>query len=921
MGNNVFGCEAGVREGKSDTEVRKPGGNLKNDGNLKKPLLGGNQFLDDMAAVLEEEIGSSEEKSVEGASIANFKANFSMATRVSVVCMLLSTSIIVPPWNNYLSGIPGGPAWMAYVPGGVVLMVVFTVYKNLGGTIQLAYQGGAGTFIACLWAHCMSAIMPGGASGDHYNPVLMNTSNVLLIVLTYSLNFSKNVRMFIISYHVFFAMSLMNPDVDPGLNMTWAIKWDAATATTLGTALLGLAGAVVTILFPTPLLAKAQARAAAHRSVFQMNNMMKELFEYYKRKEPSVTIQIIGVDALELQNTVDGMAGDIESSWWEHFDFGNAGKRRALFHKHVAMLETLSANVSAMQIAIAKEDFGDTHNQLMDRINGKVDGLLNASADLLTQCTASMCDGDIDAKEKEDLTSQIDITNIAIADLAKTFNKARQGNFVTGTGDKKKTFNLVATPINDDLQAESFFVYCLSVHARSVVEYTQTVINFNEKPLSLPEQMIAAGKGIFAKDARVKDFKSFTNSFAVRGSLEVLVAYYMGMYLFGYNAAAACTVSLLLADFTGSAIIKNLGRLQGVVLSAVVPHLIANIQGSSCDPAIVCLKLFSVFAWELLTNYIYMSSTSYGYIGCLCAAFALGTLIYPCQHETGAQALAAETAYDFAQYTKILQTTISVIIMMVIDSILSAGRASDLGTKNLLKGMTSIEVWLQAAFMKRDKGGVPAGEFDQKTLTDRKDPMFIAEVQKAFKSDLSRHPGRIIGFLSTAAAMGAEADKEPRYYRTVWPAVFFDRTVHIGYKLRAKLNMIEQVLKYAANKETDDFATVRKSAAWKACQADATNTLQECLSMLEQILANETDEPKAELAAAAAKLENADELDDLPKLMDSINATLKYPKQDAALNSLEEDPICRINVTLVLMVSMVEDTAELVKECLKMVRN
>merc|ERR1719329_394752 len=168
--------------------------------------------------------------------------------------------------------------------------------------------------------------------------------------------------------------------------------------------------------------------------------------------------------------------------------------------------------------------------------------------------------------------------------------------------------------------------------------------------------------------------------------------------------------------------------------------------------------------------YIYYSSATYGYIGCLTAAFALGTLVYPCQHETGKEADAAEVAYAFGQYTKILQTTIAVLLMMICDSILSPGRASDLARDNLLKGLMSIDVWFQACFLKRAPN--ERGEVASESLVIRdkhmRDASFIKVLQQRV-FDGPRNPSYLMSYLSMAEMLGAEADKEPRYHRAAFP--------------------------------------------------------------------------------------------------------------------------------------------------------
>jgi hypothetical protein len=289
--------------------------------------------------------------------------------------------------------------------------------------------------------------------------------------------------------------------------------------------------------------------------------------------------------------------------------------------------------------------------------------------------------------------------------------------------------------------------------------------------------------------------------------------------------------------------------------------------------------------------------------------------------EAGAEAAAADDAYSFMQYTKILQTTIAVIIMMVVDSILSGGRASDLASQSLVRGLIHIDVWFQAAFTTRDSETGDA--IDELTSREDilKDKEFAKEVASIKAQDRKR--GTIMALLSSAASLGAEADKEPRYHRIAWPSSFFSTVVHQGQILRANLNLVEQVL-MGANSDSlydDVFSKIRSSQAWNSVRNDVVNTLGEAMYMVQEVLHNETDKPLPDMIERAKKLEGAETLDDMPSLIKVINQSgLKYPQEGTKITSLEEDNICRINVVLMLMDASVGNIADIVKACLQQLK-
>merc|ERR1712118_582424 len=180
--------------------------------------------------------------------------------------------------------------------------------------------------------------------------------------------------------------------------------------------------------------------------------------------------------------------------------------------------------------------------------------------------------------------------------------------------------------------------------------------------------------GIFDKSEL---FDEHNINFLMRGFISIIICFYFGMYFMTYAGVPSGTGSLLLNKFSGAAIVKNLGRLQAVLISQVVPHLICSVLGTACWYPVIIVQALFMIGWELLTCYIYYSSTQYGYIGCLTAAFGIVPLAYPCAPPVSAKAaLAADTAFQVASFTKIIQTTIAIVILTGVDLLLAKERAS-----------------------------------------------------------------------------------------------------------------------------------------------------------------------------------------------------------------------------------------------------
>merc|ERR1719262_315882 len=104
-----------------------------------------------------------------------------------------------------------------------LLLLVFTLYGNVGLTLQLAWQGAAGTLLACAVTHVMCALMPLGARNpDTYYPIIAHAVNVIAIFLGLWLNISNNFRMFYVCYQCYFYMEYVNPNSVVIYNTSWA---------------------------------------------------------------------------------------------------------------------------------------------------------------------------------------------------------------------------------------------------------------------------------------------------------------------------------------------------------------------------------------------------------------------------------------------------------------------------------------------------------------------------------------------------------------------------------------------------------------------------------------------------------------------------------------------------------------------------
>merc|ERR1719235_2824148 len=167
---------------------------------------------------------------------------------------------------------------------------------------------------------------------------------------------------------------------------------------------------------------------------------------------------------------------------------------------------------------------------------------------------------------------------------------------------------------------------------------------------------------------------------ALRNTISIVIAFGVGYFGYGKvlmneNASIASTTSILLSTSVGSSLVKNLGRLQGVVLGTVVGKLVWAITGWCTWWGYIALCI-SLFSWNFLCLYVYYDSPTYGGIACLLAAFGSGNFLVGCTDPLTA------TFDPAGPYYEIINVVVAIAIMIFVDMALAPGRASDMAHDN-----------------------------------------------------------------------------------------------------------------------------------------------------------------------------------------------------------------------------------------------
>jgi len=318
----------------------------------------------------------------------------------------------------------------------------------------------------------------------------------------------------------------------------------------------------------------------------------------------------------------------------------------------------------------------------------------------------------------------------------------------------------------------------------------------------------------------------------------------------------------LLSRCVGSAMAKNLNRLQGVVLGTVIGQT-AYALLAWCTMSGYISVAVAVLVWATLTLFIYYNSASFGTVGLLLAVFGVTSLLQGCSDEV----------YNPAtSYYGVINTTGGICIMCVVDTICAPGRASELAVASYF------------------------GPWEK----------LVAQADVLFNADMKRLPpraGTVRAMIADAANLGNEAYEEPRYWRAPWPLSTYQRAVNCLSTLRFTLASLEAGVTEAQSSgealKEEHFLEVLKMESFIEVNNILKARFADTRQALEKALTNETgatlmDFNKSQVLSSDLAGKHASANLAIQKFVDEFNK-LKH-KDITEDETLEQDPIADMSI-------------------------
>lgn len=653
-----------------------------------------------------------------------FAADAELAVRSGVGCVLVALPMLLPETQYWIhSGRYGYD---------VAVMLVFTIYKSVGETMNYAFFGVCGVFFAALNAWLLNGFFPAGVTdgtGDlEWWIGMLNGVGFIVFILAF--NFDLNLQMFALSWHVWFFMGYMNPS-NNSFNTSFSLDVTGPAISALISSCIGAGMAIVVTMVPFPIFALDRARANASRITHELTASWRSSIECYchSHKCPILEDDIYSTTK-RIDKDIATLAAQTSNSWWECFGIGSPQKVRIFLEEMRHVFIEMQARLMFVLDVCKREGFEQSHVELMSVMRPHLDEVSSATTDLMEFLVVAAADGSLSQAETDDMMLLQKKVNDAVKSMTVEFHACK-------------------TDFNYELLGEHAFCMAFCAYGRMAVDFAGVLHSEIAEDAYAPRPRFEQALNLM----RLRDPIVF-NCF-LRNVLSIHLAFLLGYWGYSaaipsYNAAPSCTASLLLSTGLGASMSKNLQRLQGVVMGTVIGQLAYAFLAWCSVFGYISVGVF-VFMWCGMTLFVYYNSKTFSLMGCLLAAFGAKAVLKGCSNDV----------YEaLGIWNQVIGCTLGILIMGTVDVAFSYKRPSQEAYDALMDAWGMYTTSLQKIFDPREENIV----FQHVALRDK---------------------------WTYAAHAGREAIAEPRFWRTEWKADLFHTVVTEGIKLHEALCNME----------------------------------------------------------------------------------------------------------------------------------
>lgn len=759
--------------------------------------------------------------------------------------------------------------------GYVVVILAFTLYLDLGSTVNSAWTGFYGTLLPVLNCWLMFSIYPDGVKhNDMSSKIFGWVDFFVFVLLMFALGFATNAKMYALSWQAYFSMCFLNPfDTTVFSRGAADVQLKAAESGALMGTVIGIVFAIFVAVLPRNISALNKAQDSMIDLVWSHGRILEQLLEMGCFRMQPQAAAVFAVEVENLQRQLVEIRSLLDTGWWECFDLGAAGQSRLMLLEMCRSIDFLNDWLESMVMAVQHANLDKEASHFFDSTQKELLQLIYSTKGALQRSVAAAVQGDVDNETEERL-------EFCLGDLEDGQSMLHQA---------------FKTRLQQQGTWHHFFT---SAHlpqfalASSVSGYSQKVADLLESMAEFDPTETAVGpvraffRGLLALPG--KDFTSWDANLNVLKLLATFTLCFMvgriGIgskvkFVPAFNATPAGTVAYLI--FQGgdqaAALKKNMDRFMGVAFGSMLGTLTVGTCGSllgylgwygSC-----VLFLVIYFAFELLALFVYFSSPNFFYVGLMFSCFFATSALRPFDDLM---------ALGKSDYQNILSQLLAILIASLMDL---------LADKSLsIRATTNLEKFLMIA----DEAFTSFPLSRRKTLELRKEGLT---------------------HLRAAAADGAEAAREPRCLGVPWRQDLWSRVLKICCETWQCLTIVSTTENPSTDQEKSLRASVEvlnRSHTFKQELQNLRNrhvkTFSLAMQFMKQTYYDEKSIEMIELQEGliSSKPPSADVA--MPQIMKELQAGLRLEEKS---HLLLDNQVCAVAMFLMMFEALAEREAQL----------
>lgn len=761
-----------------------------------------------------------------------------------------------------------------------IVQFVYTIYKTQGDTVSFIWAGLAGNSLGSVLPFFLWFLFPDGVgTKDPFeDPAFVAGGFIgsIFVILVLWLNLGVLAKIFALSTFVWHWMAFLKPGA-AGIGVYkggFSLAWDGPMVQMMIPAFSGSAISLACTSIPYGVLATDKACMSARKIIVITGRTWIACMHFFcASKSNSFDLARVENYMSDMNEEMTRLKGHIDTAWWECFGLTKRHRRLHMLQRLNSVIYETCERLTSIVMACELEDFKASHESVMSRVKPSLEHAVTQAHQLLTRCTEVACEGDaLSSDTKEDVACDCRDLRSSLDQLAKDFRSAK-----AGVGFRE---------MSQELLSEHAFCFAASNYANIAIKYGEFLCDPEfDDPARDPHRFVKAithgTYEIFSPEALLD--KSHLN-WTTKNSASVLACFWIGCFgysrlILKYEADIACTAAILLSKFSGSAMKKNLSRLQGVVLGLVTGALGFALLGRCEFIFQLGLTLF-LWAWLSSTLFFYFDSPTYGGITCLMALFGAQQFIKPCSDEV------ADPSKGFYM---VINVVVSILVMTIVDSIFSMGRPSSMAHQAMVDAWENL---LQA----------------------------VSGVMDPLHEEVAHHGKHIRSAIATAEYLGTEASDEPRYWRTPWKTETMTAAVECARNVRVHLTNLEfsvSMHSSAAGKEVDRdplFQKVMMMPGFMELRRLNLQALKRTRKLLD-IMIHDVDSqfPYLETADGQENIFSETEVA-VASLIETINEEFDSEQNQG---DLTHDPAARVSIVFMSILGMTLSMRGFVQACIR----